>query len=165
MIAIISAFRNSECYVERYFEQMDDLRKAVQVFHQKLFILAGYGDCQDHTQAMLHENAMCRLYNTRLVDVSHGGPNFGSIVHPERFKNLAYVGNTLWQQIPEEADYVALVESDLIWRANVFVELLVNLSREDTDMVAPMVYDAKGNFYDTWAFRQNGAHFTARAPY
>lgn len=165
MIVVVSAFRNSERYIERYFEQIDALQIEVRKLGQRLFLILGYGDCLDHTQALLHEYASHRLYAVRLVNVSHGGPAYGSIVHRNRFKQLAFIGNLLWQQIPQEAEYVSLIESDLIWEPKTFLELLATLTKPDVGMVAPMVYDSRGSFYDTWAFRIRGIHFMPTPPY
>lgn len=161
-IAIISAFRNSASYIPRYCQQMAALQKLLLESGHSLHLVLGYGDSRDGTSELLYEECSHNLHSI-LFDVSHGGRDYGSVVDSKRFKNLAYVGNRLWSVLPSDADVVGLVESDLIWEASVVMELL-NIM-EDRHMVAPMIYQANGLFYDTWAYRMNGVNFSNHRPH
>lgn len=171
-VTVISYFRNAVRYLERYTEQVDSLKKLLAKEGHELNLILGYGDSSDGTGEALFDECQNRL-PAQLIDVSHGGPYYGSIVHIERFKQLSYVVNTLWSRIPDDADIVALVESDLIWKASDFMdllELLEGLRRVRSDplahtLVAPMVMLEDGRFYDTWGFSYNGSHFRNSPPY
>lgn len=161
-VTILSLFRNSCHYLERYFEQMDDLQRLLTQRCDSLYLLLGYGDSTDGTGAALRDECANR-FAAMLLDVSHGGKAYGSIEHPERFRQLAYCVNRLLACIPPNADVVGIVESDLIWDAKTLVKLI--------DMtgfgfcMAPMIMDGENSFYDSFAFRKNGQRFTKEPPY
>lgn len=161
-ITIISAFRDASWYIKRYCEQMEKLQEVLNRSHHSLHLLLGYGDSRDKTGEILFEECSHR-FATDLIDVSHGGLHYGSIVHPARFKQLAYVGNKLWSAIPEDSDVVGLVESDLIWQPYVISSLAVTVGPKQ--IYAPMVYHEDGRFYDTWAFRKDGIRFSNHRPF
>lgn len=164
-LTLVSSFRDSEKYLDRYFEQVYALRAELAKHDIDLHLVLGYGDCQDDTKALLHEHAMSQLFSVRLVDVSHGGPKYHSVVDKQRFKQLAFIGNSLWKNIPFDTDYVVLAESDLIWKAKDIWSLLETLETEGLDLIAPMVLHENRYFYDTWAFRVCGTRFQAKPPY
>lgn len=163
-ITIVSAFRQASSYIERYCEQMDGLQSLLLGRGDSLRLVLGYGDSSDGTDAMLYDECLQR-FDCHLVDVSHGGPYFASIEHPQRFKQLALIGNKLWAQIPFDADVVALVESDLIWQAVTLLALMNHLSVYPA--IAPLIMDLRpwGRFRDVYAFRRNGERFTNYPPY
>src|SRR6478736_7593378 len=125
-VVIVSMFRNAGNYIPRYFDQMGKLQDLLSKRGISLGLILGYGDSTDRTADMLHEECLSR-FDALLVDVSHGGPDFGSVVHPVRFRQLAGAINRLWQCIPKSADYVMVVESDLIWSAHTLESLLNNV--------------------------------------
>lgn len=164
-IAIVSHFRNAVNYLERYFEQMAALQRLLVGRGDTLHLILGYGDSSDGTGEALFDECAHR-FSAHLIDVSHGGKVYGSIVHPERFRQLAFVGNTLWRNIPEDADIAGLVESDLIWQADTLMALLDDLvDLPPGSAVAPMVMHGDGRFYDTFAYRRAGVRFTNDAPF
>jgi hypothetical protein len=168
-IVLCSSFRNAAGYVGRYASQVELLRSALASRGDKLTCLWAEGDSVDDTLDRLTKVA--HLFDARLIDATHGGPVYGPRVNAQRFCQLAYVANKVWEQLPAEADVVLWVESDLIWRAST---LLALIDRLDTyPAVAPMVLDrlpdtgarAHVTFYDTWAFRRNGLRFAKARPY
>lgn len=161
-ITIISIFRQATHYLERYFEQMDDLQRLLNARGDSLYLLLGYGDSTDGTGEALWDECANR-FGAHLMDVSHGGPSFGSIEHPQRFKQLAYCGNRLLGCIPPNADVVGIVESDLIWQAETMLQLLEDL--DHVDAVAPMVMDGESSFYDVYAHRRKGVRFHKTPPF
>lgn len=161
-IAIVSCFRNAASYSSRYCEQMVGLSQLLGKHAHKLHLILGYGDSTDGTDEVLFEQCFDRFACT-LMDVSHGGAHYGSIVHPTRFKQLAWVYNTLWKALPEDVDVVGLVESDLIWDAETMVELVKQVGPYRVS--APMVMHKDGRFYDTFAFRRNGQNFKNENPF
>ena len=161
-VTILSCFRQATHYLERYFEQMDDLQRLLMGRGDSLHLLLGYGDSTDGTGAALWDECANR-FNAHLLDVSHGGALYGSIEHPQRFRQLAFVGNRLLAHVPMDADVVGIVESDLIWEANTMVRLLDDL--EHVPCVSPMIMDGPNSFYDVFAHRRNGQRFTKTPPY
>jgi hypothetical protein len=161
-VTIISAFRNSVAYIPRYFDQMGALAKALAARGDWLHLILGYGDSTDGTGEMLFEESQFSM-SAMLVEVSHGGEIYGSIEHPQRFKQLAYVGNRLLDLVPPQADVVGIVESDLRWQPETMVQLIDHLA--EVPAVAPMIMDGPNSFYDSWGFRRDGVRFTKTPPY
>lgn len=164
-VVICSAFRNASGYIDRYFEQIYELERLLFLRGDCLSLVLGYGDSTDNTGTLLFEQTSGGI-GARLIDVSHGGQAFGSIVNAERFRQLAYVGNKILANVPfADADAVIWLESDLIWEPCVIVELLNHLQWHAC--VAPMIMDSPpaNTFYDTWAFRRGGICFVKQSPY
>lgn len=163
-VTILSAFRNSVSYLERYCEQMDGLQATLRARGDTLKLVLGYGDSDDGTGAALFDECSNR-FCAHLIDCSHGGPAFGSIEHPQRFKQLAYVGNRLLDAVPDDSDVVGIVESDLIWQADTMLQLIDHLATYP--VIAPLIMDLESldRFRDVYAFRRNGVRFTNNAPY
>gem|GEM_PF-2538373 len=162
----MSTFRNSASYVSRYFAQIDLLQQALIEHGHQLQLILGEGDSTDNTRDKIQHYLDIKRYNHLFVDVTHYGPSHGSIVHAQRFEQLAGVWNQLWVKIPETADVVATIEADLIWDVDTALTLIKNL--EQCPCVAPMIFCPKVSptfFYDTWAFRKNGVHFSPEIPY
>lgn len=168
-VVIVSYFHNAESYVQRYFDQMAALQQLLEVRGDTLRLILGYGDCTDNTERMIRDDVN-ESFMATLVDVSHNGKVFGSVVDAQRFKQLAKIGNALWQRVPKLADIVGLVESDLTWKPESLLKLIDGaVSLEDSlgspTLLAPMVKLSDGRFYDTWAFRRNGRNFRNASPY
>lgn len=170
-VTLCSAFRNASSYIARYRLQMLGLAAALSKRRDKLRVIWCEGDSIDDTWHQLRhmyysEDAEC--YSIDMFQHHHFGPDHGSVVNAERFANMAKVWTEIWRRIPDDADAVIFVESDLIWQPSTILALLDDLER--VPAVAPMVlleragYPAK-QFYDVWAFRRNGEHFTHNPPY
>lgn len=168
-ICVCTAFRNAAGQVERYLGQLEGLRRLLAP-HGVLRPIWVEGDSSDDTWHRLVDAAPA--HNARLLACDHGGPVYGSIVHPERFRQLARVANAMWRQIPPDADAVVLLDGDLIWQPGTLLALLDRL--EGVPAVAPRVlhegnpglYSGPGPFwYDTFGFRRNGVRFSNEPPY
>ena len=160
-VVICSAFRNATSYIDRYMAQVDALSTLLAKRGDYLSLILGYGDSTDNTGERLFEASTLSI-GARLIDVSHGGPDFGSVVDAQRFRQLAYVGNKILSNVPSDADVVIWLESDLIWTP----ETLARLIYHKLPVVAPMVIDRRsGGFYDTWAFVKDGVNFTKHYSY
>lgn len=165
-VTLCSAFRNATPYFGRYFEQVGELAATLADRDDELFCIWGEGDHSDDTRRVLQAAAL--VYEADLVTVNHGGPDHGSVVNAERFANLARVWNAIWQRIPQDADAVLFVESDLTWSPATMLALLDDL--EHVPAVAPMVLLKREGYpadfwYDTWAFRRNSRNFRHEPPY
>lgn len=161
-VCIISSFRDAADRIDYYCNQMDALQGLLARRGDTLTLVLGYGDSKDDTDAMLFEACLQR-YDAYLIDVTHGGASFGSIEHPQRFKQLAFVGNKLLANVPPTADVVGIVESDLVWDGITMINLIDDLIYRPA--IAPMVMDGPRSFYDVFAFRRNGVRFTKTPPH
>ncbi len=166
-VTILSAFRDAESYVGKYINRIIDF---ITLCGNKydVNLLLGTGDSRDSTDSVLLVFKKLAHY-VELVDVYHGGPSFGSIVHPVRFRQLAYVWNRLWRRIPEDSDIVVFMESDLDWSVLDLRVLLNHVVCGGFVAVAPMIIHRESNgneiFRDTWAYVADGVHFQNGWPY
>jgi hypothetical protein len=74
----------------------------------------------------------------------------------------------MWAHIPQDADAVVYVESDLIWEPETLLTLTDRL--QDYPAISPMVYlrrqgFGQNAFYDTYCYRKNGKQFGHYPPY
>lgn len=166
-ITLASIFTNSTPYLRRYFAQVVALSDALYDRGDKLTCLWGEGDSTDHTRAML--DAMRWRLNSQVVDVTHGGEIFGSVERAERFRQLAGVGRKLFAALPADAEVVLYVESDLIWSPATALGLIDGVGPDVAAIAPPILLNRahwpNDTWYDTWAFRAGGVHFTHRPPY
>lgn len=166
-ICLLSAFRNATGYVNRYLDQVGALAVELLDRCDNLSLVWGEGDSTDNTLYHLQKyQAAAGFYIPLIpvVDCTHGGPVFGSVVNEQRFRQLAHVGNCLWRHIPKDADVVLYVESDLIWDAETMLRLIDDLQR--VPAVAPVVMElSTGGFYDTYCYRKDGVNFKKYPPY
>lgn len=158
MITLCSIFRNSESYVDRYFDQIKELRQEVDV----RLVLAD-GDCEDLTGMLIRG----RLEKGDTVTtINHNGPVFGSIDHPQRWDQIGHVVRGVLKRVGDPGDAFVWVESDLLWDAATMTDLL-HAAMSAGMCVAPMCF-AKPDptrLYDTWGARQNGKMFLSHPPY
>lgn len=162
-ITLCSSFRTATGYLPRYLSQCHDLDTLLYHAGHRLSFIWAEGDSTDSTQKMLH--AARWRFKVTIVDATHGGPNFDSIVSIRRFAQLAYVANRVWELLPTDADVVVWAESDLIWEPAMMVRLIERL--QDVPCVGPMVMESPPSnlYYDVWAHRRNGVQFTKQPPY
>lgn len=141
--------------------QVDALSTLLAKRGDYLSLVLGYGDSTDGTGEQLFEAATLSI-GARLIEVSHGGKVFGSVVDAQRFRQLAFVGNKILSNVPSDADVVIWLESDLIWEAKTLARLIYHR----LPVVAPMVYERRsGSFYDTFAYIKDGVNFTKHYSY
>lgn len=163
-IAICSLFRDSTYKnLARYFNQLEGIT------NHDITLYLGEGDSTDDTLEQLHKECKVLPYNFKysIIDVSHGGANYGSIVHPTRFLQAAYCGNRVLSQV-KPCDVVLWLESDLIWDRHTFDSLVSQVGVNN--MIAPMVYLKRDGFpddyfYDTFAFRIDYKNFAQTPNY
>jgi len=142
-----SMFHNSTSYLDRYFEQVEALRREIPVT-----LYLAEGDSTDNTREVLEKYLEP---GDQIIDATHGGMVFGSVDHPQRWKQIAYVCNTLLDALPQAGNLI-YVEADLIWTPETMVHLLGDLTV--VDAVAPLCYQRE-RFYDTWGYRyEDGSH-------
>jgi len=171
-VTICSAFRNSVGHLSRYFDQVEALQNLLANRGATLHLVLGYGDSTDGTAEWLFDYCSYSI-GAHLINCHHNGPRWASVEHPDRFRQLAYVTNRIWSQIPLDADVAVILDGDLIWDAATLLALIDDTN--DYAAVAPLVMHLPGYerygpghtpyFYDTFGFRRNGVRFTNRPPY
>lgn len=165
-ITLASSFRNSVPTLQRYLSQCSDLDTLLYHAGHRLSFVWGEGDSTDGTLKML--TAAKWRFKAEIVDCTHGGGEWGSVVSAQRFRQLAHVGNTIWQALPDNADCVIYVESDLIWQPATVLGLIERLAAYPA--ISPMVLLGRAGwpttaYYDVWATRKDGRHFGHYVPY
>lgn len=166
-VVIASIFRDSASYIDRYVSQAAALRDALAARGDSLRGVWGEGDSNDRTDTILAEKARKRALTFDLIDVSHGGPKFGSVNVEQRWRQISYCCNAVLDTIPQSADVVVYVESDLIWPAETMLHLIDTLG-DGIDVVSPMSMangETPPRFYDTWGHRSGGTCLEPFAPY
>lgn len=142
MIVFASIFRDSEEYVDRYFDQINALRK-----QEKVRLVVAEGDSIDRT----YDYIVGQLENDdTLLKVDHGGPVYGSYDIPERWAQIAYVCNEVLKHLDlNDDDTLIYCESDLVWPWDTMTRLCADL--EHVGAVAAMsIRPNTGQFYDVW---------------
>lgn len=161
-ITICSIFRNSERYLHSYFAQIEEFSVEMIKYGNRINLILGEGDSEDRTRELLPQ------YGYDVADVTHGGKDYGSVVNPIRFQNLAKAWNQIWETIPESSDTVVFLEADLKWKPEDLLHLVEDLMY--VPVVSPMIMCGnhrypKDQFYDIWAFRKDSKQFCPRPPY
>lgn len=158
MIALCSLMRNSDEYINRYFEQTAALTDVIP----DLRVVVGHGDHTDNTPASL--NLYEKAGRVELVDCTHGGVEFGSVDNPQRWDLIAGCVRKVIQAVGDDpGTHLIWVESDLIWTTEDMLQLL---SDAQVSSACPMVMaNFTDRFYDTWGYRVDGAMFLGQPPY
>lgn len=160
-VAIMSIVRNGSSYLPRYFRQVDALSGYCELLGMTVTPWVTEGDSTDDTARVLSQ---WKHPHKRLVHYSHGGPAFGSINHPTRWRQIAATWNYMLDRMPEY-DRVIYVEADLIWTPETMAALLDQLDADVVHACSPMSFGHDGRFYDTWGHRCLGDHFIQDYPY
>jgi hypothetical protein len=126
-----------------------------------LKVVVGEGDHDDDTAEII--GTLAPEY-AEIVEVSHGGPLFGSVDNPERWDNIAKAVRRTLDAAGDYGQFLIWIESDLIWSTDTMLKLLSDAQK--VSAAAPAVYAAGSRrWYDYWGFRNNGQMFAAEAPY
>ncbi len=180
IITLCSIFRNSEKILPRYLKQVENLAKILNSHGDQLTCLWGEGDSTDNTRQMLERiNKFIfyqpsfyqpSLFSYEILDVSHGGKEYNSVVDVTRFLQCAYAGNIVWSKISPRSDIVIWVDSDIIWDAKTIQQLIWDAYACPFNVFCPLVILDRMNwdynsFYNVFDFRISGEHFMHKQPY
>lgn len=155
---LVSIFRDSAGYVDRYAEQVEKLRVAAG---ERVFSVVAEGDSQDNTRELLRDAG----FNPLIVE--HGGPRFPSIDNPLRWRQIAVVCNTIWCAAIREAnpgEAIAYAESDLVWDAETLVAL-TERTKQFPAVATMSLHEGTDRFYDIWGHVKDGIRFVPEPPY
>jgi hypothetical protein len=160
-VVLASIFRNAYHYLDRFVDQVSDLR---EMLGSEFSLVLGEGDSSDGTEKFLPYKLEKAGLEFEIVTVNHGGPTFGSVDDAQRWRQISQVCNAVLDRIPFEADRVVYVESDLIWKPETLIKLLDHTVNYPA--IAAMNFDANdGHFYDSWGHRSGGTPFSNNPPY
>lgn len=129
-IAIGSVFRDSVGYLDRYFSQLAGLRELLEAGGARLRPVLVEGDSRDWTFNEL-ERRTKGWEGAAVVKREHGGPKFGSVDNPTRWRQLAFACNGVLEALEPSDDALVYVESDLLWKPETMVRLLGHLFSTD----------------------------------
>lgn len=156
-VALGSIWQNGVRHIDRYVAQYYSLRAYCPEHTFEPLIVEGDSDDNGATWERLN-----RAFPGRVTKREHGGPTFGSVDDPQRWRGVSYACDGVLERVTAEHDALLWVEADLIWEPATMERLLGHLSR--VDMVCAMNL-MRGTFYDTWAFASAGVYFQAAPPY
>lgn len=158
MIVLASIFRNASGYVDRYFDQVNRLRKDFRVR-----LVVAEGDSTDDTYDLIDRQLMD---NDLLLKVDHGGPVFGSVDNEQRWSQIAYVCNEVLRHLDmKDDDKLVYVESDLVWPVDTMHFLINDLDHVGA-VAAMSLVPTNGQFYDTWGHvGMDGVPFKHEPPF
>lgn len=152
-VVVATPMRNAARFVKRWADQLATLQRP----SQGLDVVVLEGDSTDETWEMVCEEARAGRTSMALRRWHHHGPVYGSIVHPQRFRQMARVLNTLLDAVDLSAcDYVLVLPVDIAFEP----DMLMRLMSHQVDIVAPLVFQ-NDRFYDTWAFSTYGENLRA----
>lgn len=152
-VVVASAHRSHAGRVKNYMRQVADLRDEIAgIAHVR--VIAAEGDSTDGTREALIKQSRVNHLDLELLDVSHGGPQYGSTEQPERMAQLSKIANSIFDAVRLDDDMVFYVESDLLWVPAAAIALINNAyhAHFSYDIWAPLVM-AGDLFYDVWAYR------------
>lgn len=159
-VTCCSIFRDSEDYLDRYFLQIAHLEKALG---EEVRLVLAEGDSTDNTREHIEKHLVDHANGDALLNVTHGGPKFGSIDHPQRWAQIATCCNAVMEAAADHPGPKIYVESDLIWEPPTMIQLLEDLAVYPA--VAPLSMK-DGRFYDTYGHRGlDGKRFEYAEPY
>ena len=166
-LTILSIFRNSATYLDRYAEQV---RGVLDAFDGSVRLVWLEGDSVDDTPVRL-ASLSCEMNERYHADVTlstfgHGGPPYPSIDTPERWRQLSGVWNRNLAEL-QPTCYAACIEADLIWQPDDLLTCIKHLDMGICDVAYPllMLRDTH-QFYDTHANRTpEGQVWSAWPPY
>lgn len=157
---LASVFRDASDYLDRYQDQVKALRE-----HLPVHVVAVEGDSRDDTWRRLQS---LDFYSLK---VEHGGPRYGSIDFPTRWRQLAAACNVAMiaaTRLCKPDDPFVYVESDLLWEPETILTLVDDLARVPAVAPMSMIWDYsedRERFYDCFGHTKNGRPFDYQAPY
>jgi len=168
-LIVVTPFRNAVRNLERYFDQLVQLRECIKPYDLGLYLIALEGDSVDGTQDKINQY-MDKINIEGCIDnVSHGGLAWKSVEDPARLEAMSMIMNIGMQDVRNIAlpnDVVMWIMSDLRYNVQELIRL-VELAGWEQFIFTPMtMIDVMPElFYDTWAYRINGKRFYNNSPY
>lgn len=169
-LTILSIFRQSEGYLQRYLDQVERAFDLIQKPCRAVWL---EGDSTDQTYTLLQEakeRFESKGHTVTLIQFPIGGIKWESTNAPSRWNQIATCWNRCLQELTP-SDFTICVESDLIWPADIVQKLSAKLDANH-HVVAPMLMIDQSEkimkmpwFYDIWGFSRGGKKFRSTWPY
>lgn len=158
-ICLAAMFQNATGYLQRYAIQVKALRDAAPQHEFDMILAEGDSTDGDATWRSLND-----LFPGKAFKRVHGGQIYGPIDVTQRWLQISFVMDGVFERIRPEHDAVIWVESDLIWEPATLLKLLDHIQKPGVDAAVPMVF-MRDVHYDIWAMRKDGIRFTGYPPY
>jgi hypothetical protein len=147
-VAIYSLFRDNAfgLYITDYFKRIPN--------YPELRLYLVEGDSRDEGETFRRLKAQDYKVPTKVIKHDTGIERYGSVVNDRRFECLSRSANAALGAIAEDrwADYILLIESDLLYPPNLVDALVLSADSIDSfGAVAPTIW-AGPYFYDVWGF-------------
>lgn len=159
-IGICSIFHNSTAYLDRFSRQVVALEAAHPI--ETVLVFGVESGSDDGTWEKL--SGIRASGSFRRVDPPPDA-HYEHIDDSRRWAAIAKSANVaLDMATARNMEFVVYVESDLIWKPSMMIDLVNTLMV--VPAVAPMCFWLRnGHFYDTWGYRRNGVMFHPEPPY
>jgi hypothetical protein len=158
-IALCAMFQNATEYLQRYAMQVKSLRDAAPQHEFDMILAEGDSTDGDATWRSLND-----LFPGKAFKRVHGGQIYGPIDVTQRWLQISFVMDGVFERVRPEHEAVIWVESDLIWEPATLLKLLDHIQKPGVDAAVPMIW-MRGAFYDIWGYRRDGIRFTNNPPY
>jgi len=158
-IVVANMWQNATSYIDRFVGQFAALRGAAPQHEFDLILAEGDSTDNDATWNRLNE-----IYPGKVFKRIHAGQIYGPIDVTQRWLQISFVMDGVFERVRPEHDVVIWVESDLIWEPAVLLKLLDHIQKPGVDAAVPMIM-MRGTFYDSWAYRRDGIRFSVAPPF
>lgn len=159
---VATVMRDAHLYLGTWCRQIESLAKETD-----LRVVVAEGDSEDATykELLAVRDTWVDDIPLTVLKAEHGGPKFGSVDNPLRWRQMAAVCNIALlaaARCLEPDEPLIYAESDILWDAETFIKLAGHVTLFPA--VAPMsMY--KGRNYELWGLVKNGVPLPAYPPY
>jgi Cryptococcal mannosyltransferase 1 len=159
-ISVIGLWRDAGKYIERTLKQLENLLK-LNEFNFTFYFYEN--DSTDNTKSVLE--SWCKNKSATLLSEHLSLPKYGSVEDVNRLILLSLYRNKLKRMMSQEkSDLTLMIDTDIIFTSNDFLDLFNNMKSLDATMVCANVrqygikdclmdQDIKDSFYDVFALR------------
>lgn len=157
-VTVGAMWRDSTRYMERSLGQYEEVADLLAARGDRASFVFVENDSTDDTYAELVKWGRAQVHQA-----SDNCPYYPSVDRPERWRHLAWVANTVLDNIPDESDVFVWLESDLVYNPADVVRLID--ATEEWPVAAAMNLCPDGRYYDIFGTRCDGRRFVASPPY
>lgn len=167
-LTILSIFRNSTAYLDRYAWQVQSICEQFDGTVHFCWLEGDSDDRETYLELQQLERDIAYYWGATvtMTTYDHGGPMYPSIDHPDRWRQLSGVWNCNLLRLGPTR-YAVCVESDLIWQPSDMLTMLDHIQSGICDVAYPLLMLRDTNqFYDTHAYKApDGTGWSAWPPY
>jgi len=182
VVCVLTPARNARKHLEKYFQQLAELEKALPDY--RLRLVAAEGDSVDGTREALAEYATRYGIDYTHIDTTHEGKYYRSVEDPRRLEMMSKVMNQALESVRDSDEVVVWLMVDVDYNVIDIVSMIGQCEIHNhkysiataaigqpghdgsSSIIVPLVMSGESStFYDIWAFRQNGRRFNRSEPY